>query len=153
MYTQSCYIKTKGQELIDNLSLLGYIVKNEHNIDIENNEFYLMTIPLADIPEAIILPIDYDKTFFDNSFDCKDSEKSFLGIAEMQDDTDKNQYFVDEEGASWVNLGMWIEPGSLSRCLVDKKVQCFNSPKEHRASPEEILNYFLKNPDSNYGRR
>ena len=36
----------------------------------------------------------------------------------------------------------------LEKCLTDKKVVCFNTPKYHRASAQEIFNFFEKYKDS-----
>jgi hypothetical protein len=86
-----------------------------------------------------------------DTFDCGDDINAFFGIIAIRDDLDKYQFWVNEDGASWVNLGMWIEPGTLEFCLVDKRIKALNSPKTHKASPEEIINYFKKNKDSKLG--
>ena len=141
MYCQSCYIKTKGKKLINELECLEYSIVNIFEVNEETDEFYLVTIPHLSI--GMVFPLINDIKLI-NTFDCHECESAFLAIAEMRDDTDKNQYFVDEEGGSLVNLGIWWEKGSLIKCLVDKRIECFNSPQTHRATPKEILDYFEK---------
>lgn len=148
MYKQACYVKTKGIDVINTLMSLGYVIQNTFDIDINSKEYLILTVPEFLEAKALILPINTNTKLLDDAFDCNDNEKAFLAIAGMRDDTDRHQYFVDEDGASWANLEMWIEPGSLIKCCIDEMIQCFNSPKTHRASAEEIFNYFEKNKDS-----
>lgn len=167
MFTQLAYVKIKLNEEDKNSSVFnqilasiaseaskcGYYYRSSQNLIIEPfvEEFYLYNfLDVIDGKQYPIIMVTNNIEYIDleKSFNCKDNIKAFFKIIAMRDDTDMNQYFVDEEGAQWVNLGMWIEPGTLEKCLTEKKVKCFNSPKMHKASAQEIFDYFEKNKDS-----
>lgn len=152
MFTTACLVITKGKEEINYLTEIGYLIQNPYNIEVDNYSFYILTVPEEEIPKAMILPLSTCHTLLDDAFNCGENKKAFLAIAEMRDDSDKNQYFVNEQGDSWVNLGMWIEAGSLTKCLVDDFYHYYNGElifnknreKYHRASAEEIFNWFSR---------
>lgn len=128
-------------------SFLKYLKHFDYNVEknmIKKSECQLYAFTSNDT----VFIQNFD-TFYDvfDTIDCDDNEIAFWGIIAIRDDSDKFQYFVDEEGAEWVNLGMWIEPGTLEFCLTDKKVKAFNSHKTHKASPEEIIDFFEKHKD------
>lgn len=153
MYTQKAFVEIIPSEhslILDEALKLGYSVLHSADWERDNSCFVYNTFFSND--NLVVTPtlnITRTKPFYleEDYFDCKDNLKAFLRIIAMKDDTDMNQYFVNEEGAKWVNLGMWIEPGSLEKCLTDKKIVCFNSPKEHRASAQEIFDFFEKYKD------
>ena len=157
MYTQQAFVKIKGSEYPDVLkALLDLDYHVTHSTDWEfKKDCYVST--------SLFRSIDMEYPSFcnfsctepvwhmrnrDKCFDCGNNLKAFLKIIAMRDDTDMNQYFVNEDGAQWVNLGMRIEPGSLEKCLTEKNIVCFNTPKHHRASAQEIFNFFEKYKDS-----
>ena len=167
MFTQLAYVKIKLNKEDKNFSIFnqilasiaseaskcGYYYRSSQNLIIEPfvEEFYLYNF--LDVIDGKQYPIiiatnNIEYIDLEKSFNCKDNIKAFFKIIAMRDDTDMNQYFVDEDGAEWINLGMRIEPGSLEKCLTEKKIVCFNSPKTHRASAQEIFNFFEKNKDS-----
>ena len=111
---------------------------------------YVFTYKIDEEKYGIMSIGDYTATrtcYLKDKFDCGENIDMFLKIINIRDDTDLNQYFVLDEGTSWVNLGMWIEPGTLEKCLTEKKIECFNSLKSHKASAEEIFNFFNKYKD------
>lgn len=142
----------KAKVKIDNLfKFLKRLKRFEYKVEknmIKNPECQLYAFTSNDT----VFIQNFD-TFYDvfDTIDCGDNEMAFFGVIAIRDDSDKFQYFVNEEGAEWVNLGMWIEPGTLEYCLIDKKLKAFNSPKTHKASPEEILDFFKKNKDCTLG--
>lgn len=145
-YKYQAYVKIKDKNtFIEKVNKLNYKVIESFSEE-SKDEIYAIN----SIVDNTILLTD-NKPEISDFIDCKDMEHAFLGIVAIRDDSDIYQYFVNEEGASWINLGMWIEPGSLEFCLTDKKVKCFNSPKTHKASPEEILNYFRKQKHNQLG--
>lgn len=150
MYTVPAYVKLKKEEHQHLLDILAtkFNYKVVHFSDFDSNkDIFVFTCIFNNT-----LYITNDMSCIDTKdlFNCEDNIDAFIGVIAIRDDSDIYQYWVDEEGASWVNLGMWIEPGSLSYCVVKKKVECFNSPKEHKASPEEILNYWKKRKTKYY---
>lgn len=157
MYTQQAFVKIKGNEYPDVLKALldlDYWIWYSTNWKFKEDCYVSTSLFRSsdDNYPAICTfsgtePIWHMKNK-NKCFDCKDNLKAFLKIIAMRDDTDMNQYFVDEECAEWVNLGMRIEPGTLEKCLTDKKVICFNTPKHHRASAQEIFDFFEKYKDS-----
>lgn len=154
MYTQKALVKISPSEhslILDEALKLGYSISHSADWERDNSCFVYNTFFHND--NLIMTPtlnITRIKPYYleEGYFDCKDNLKAFLRIIAMRNDTDMNQYFVDEEGAEWINLGMRIEPGSLEKCLTDKKVVCFNTPKYHRASAQEIFNFFEKYKNS-----
>ena len=154
MYIQKAIVKISPSEhlqILDEALKLGYSVL--HSNDWERDYKCFVYNTFFSNNSLVITPtlnITRTKPYYleDDYFDCKDNLKAFLKIIAMRNDTDKDQYFVDEEGAEWVNLGMRVEPGSLEKCLTDKKVVCFNTPKYHRASAQEIFDFFEKYKNS-----
>lgn len=85
--------------------------------------------------------------------ECEENEELFLAVAGMRDDTDKGQYFVDEEGWSIATFGMYCYAGSLCRSNIDDFMgmlnKCSSARPHHRATLKEIVAYF-SDPESYY---
>ena len=154
-FSQPCCVQIKKKDIpcmFTELKTIGYTPYIEKDIDFLEEEeiIQLTTYPYFKSnwkefsPIALFQISDVDNESY---FNCYDNKDIFLKIANMRSDTDKNQYFVDEEGAYLVNLNMKIEPNSLEKCLVDKQPKAFNSPKRHRASASEIYNWFKEHKD------
>lgn len=139
MFTTPCFIRKNTPELRDKLRELGYIICS---CTTSKTAIYLMVgyeSVHAVIDEAIDLFEDEVKAGILKSIDCGDDERLFLALAAMRDDTDMNQYFVEEKGMHWVNVGTWVSAGSLFLSFEEKlgrKKDC------HRATADEIIAHF-----------
>ena len=96
-------------------------------------------------------------------YDCGENKELFLALVAMRDDSDKDQYFVRDEEQRWRDANGWniIKKGSLEKSLIDdyrfltsrevydtvtnELIMTVPGPKMHKASAQEIINYFTKN--------
>lgn len=144
MFKTKCFIRKNTPELRGKLGKMGYRVCRCTG---ETTAVYLMA-GHGDIhavhDELVDIFEDEVKSGTCKLIDCGDNELLFLALAAMRDDTDKDQYFVHDEEIHWVNQGAYIPKGSLFKCLVDKYYldPDNTTPKFHRATVNEIIDYF-----------
>ena len=81
------------------------------------------------------------KKFFDTHIDCGENEQLFLALAALRDDSDKFQWFCDDEE----------EYKSLFFCKYDDVEQHIHNEMDgwdcegfHKATPEELIKHFNK---------
>lgn len=84
-------------------------------------------------------------------FNCGHNKELFLGLAAMRDDNDAYQLFASDVECHWINQGMWREKGDFELSLIpdynEHNKYSSSAPHAHKASVEEIKNYFMLNPD------
>lgn len=135
MFTKSCLIRKNTYELRLKLELIGYNVKY-----IKEGYKYLQ---ISWIPGYVLGVNEEDLKYNDNiSIDCGDNEELFLAISALRDDTDKYQWFIAENINNTHNK-LWFF------CIRDKIEDMLYSTikhlKVHKASIEELAEYFTKN--------
>lgn len=156
MFTQPCFIRKNTPELRSKLERLGYkYTQNgveEWFIPIESLDFICVNI----YPEGKYIG---ENGYWDRSWiDCGTNEQLFLAIASLRDDTDKYQWFVNNDGEFFkcfenefshfkfddkdigkiVNA---IEIGDFP-CLGEPLVPYEDTKDWHKATVEELIEFF-----------
>lgn len=85
MFTQPCFIRKNTPELKKKLEELGYISHIFNNNDANN-------IYVDKLGTYISVDIENQPYYID----CGTNEELFLALAALRDDTDKNQWVIDE---------------------------------------------------------
>lgn len=122
MFTQPCFIRKNTPELREKLEKLGYKYSTIGGIKSNN-----IVVSLGCIFD--IYPIDTIKRGFNNCVDCGTNEAMFLALATMRDDTDRYQWFVDD------NTGIW----ERSENELPSRYMQMNG---HKAAVKEIIEHF-----------
>ena len=86
-FIQPCFIRKNTPELRKKLEVLGY---NQHPSYIENEQYLYLNRGFYHIDV-----IGYSEEI-ERMIDCGDNEKLFFALAALRDDTDKNQWIIDE---------------------------------------------------------
>ena len=86
-FIQPCFIRKNTPEIINRLKALG----------IPHNDFDDCDRPWIAVNYGMWISVDegYDRLFPDE-IDCDDNEELFFALAALRDDTDKNQWIIDE---------------------------------------------------------
>ena len=64
----------------------------------------------------------------------------FKALAAMNDENDREQWFIAEEAKAWVNQGLYAPIGSFEKCLLEHRVGI----PARKATVEEIIEHFKK---------
>lgn len=96
-FTQPCFIRKNTPELRKKLEELGYKFSGADHIELD----CIVTFPHHNIFSVFAV---YHFNIYDDSFkkvwkgyiDCGTNEELFLALAALRDDTDKNQWIIDE---------------------------------------------------------
>lgn len=120
MFTTHCFIRKNTPELRNKLLDMGYIQniydKNEYTwLAVNHNMFISVNEGFERLPEFNI--------------DCGENIDLFLALAALRDDTDKHQWFVDD------NTGIWERSENE---LPSRYMQM----EGHKATVEEIIKHF-----------
>ena len=75
-----------------------------------------------------------------NSIDCGENVELFKAQAAMNDENDREQWFVTKEVQAWVNQGLYAPMGSFEKCLLEHRVGI----SARKATVEEIIKHFKK---------
>lgn len=128
-FTQSCFIRKNTPELIKKLKELGYDYYTPNGIKSDN-----IVASLGCIFD--ICSIDTIKQAFNNCIDCGTNEELFLALAALRDDTDKNQWIIDEANECF-GLG-----DSMMICDKDDMNERVIYTHYRKATVEEIIEHF-----------
>lgn len=123
MFIQPCFIRKNTPELRKKLEELGYKMNliyspNEYNLYIGNGVYS-------------------SANFIDNYYlDCETNEELFLALAVLRDDTDKNQWVIDEanECFGWEDSWMICDKDDMNERAVYTHYR--------KATVEEIIEHF-----------
>ncbi len=74
------------------------------------------------------------------SYDCGENIELFKALAAMNDENDREQWFIAEEAKAWVNQGLYAPIGSFEKCLLEHRVGI----PARKATVEEIIEHFKK---------
>lgn len=136
-FTQSCFIRKNTPELRKRLEELGYLPPSEILYD-EN--FAICTIYRDNKGEYLTFKIDddFERTIVPSYpyIDCGTNEELFFALAVLRDDTDKNQWIIDEanEGFGFEDSWMICDRDNMNdRCVYTHY---------RKASVEEIIERF-----------
>lgn len=58
----------------------------------------------------------------------------------MNDENDREQWFIAEEAKAWVNQGLYAPIGSFEKCLLEHRVGI----PARKATVEEIIEHFKR---------
>ena len=75
-----------------------------------------------------------------SSYDCGENVELFKALAAMNDENDREQWFIAEEAKAWVNQGLYAPIGSFEKCLLEHRVGI----SARKATVEEIIEHFKK---------
>lgn len=129
MFTQPCFIRKNTPELRKELEVLGY---NRHPSYIDNEYLYLNRgfyhTNVVGCSEEI-----------ERMIDCGTNEELFLALAALKYDTDKNQWFVNDNGYFEMCFNDKVE-----NYLCGYGVRKYRQIDEtyHKATVEEIIEHF-----------
>lgn len=74
------------------------------------------------------------------AIDCGENVELFKALAAMNDENDREQWFIAEEAKAWVNQGLYAPIGSFEKCLLEHRVGI----PARKATVEEIIEHFKK---------
>ena len=74
------------------------------------------------------------------AIDCGENIELFKALAAMNDENDREQWFIAEEAKAWVNQGLYAPIGSFEKCLLEHRVGI----PARKATVEEIIEHFKK---------
>ena len=124
-FTTPCFIRKNTPELRKKLEELGYtFLPNgyaEWNIPIEE-------LPYLQCNTERNLPYYIGKNGWMDGIDCGENEQLFLAIAALREDSDKFQWFCDDNG-------LW----EMSESDVPSRYMQMNG---HKATLAELIEYF-----------
>ena len=129
MFTQPCFIRKNTPELRKELEVLGY---NRHPSYIDNEYLYLNRgfyhTNVVGYSEEI-----------ERMIDCGTNEELFLALAALKYDTDKNQWFVNDNGYFEMCFNDKVE-----NYLCGHGVRKYRQIDEtyHKATVEELIEHF-----------
>lgn len=146
MFTQPCFIRRNTPELRKKLEELGLQLINVDNTTLDCHNYdgkgHHRSIEEG---RAIItyysshygIVYDVDSVTNRGRIDCGINEQLFLALAALRDDSDKNQWFVDEK------------TGYVFFCPFDSIIESSNQflcyihlPSIHKLTVKELIEYF-----------
>lgn len=132
-FIQHCFIRKNNIEIINRLKALG----------IPHNDYDDCDRPWIAVNYGMWITVDegYDELFPDE-IDCGDNEKLFFALAALRDDTDKNQWIIDEANECFGVDDSWA--------ICDKHDMNDRVVYTHyrKATVEEIIERFKNHSDS-----
>ena len=137
MFTASCFISKNTPELINKLIDLGY-VKALFDEEYTKSEVYGLIVDQGDIAPLEHGMQEMELMFTYNFIDCGDNEELFLALAALRDDTDINQWIIDEANKCFGPDNSWM--------ICDKDDMNDRVVYTHyrKATVEEIIQHFKK---------
>ena len=143
MFTTPCFIRKNTKELREYLRSIGYRSLNNETID-NNCDCLMVSEGDSKNVESFAFYASYNRDFMDKYFsnrkdiiDCGDNEELFKAISALRNDSDYMQWFISEQvfyrGIELFGIGTWFQ-------LREHKFD--NSIKAHKATVEEIVEYF-----------
>ena len=125
-FTQQCFIRKNTPELRGKLEEIGrkllFSARNGYGSNLFAFKGQFGTVQAYTVP-----------CFGHFSIDCGTNEEMFLALAALRDDTDRNQWFVDDV------YGMWEQ----SESELPSRYMQLNG---HKATAEEIVEHFKEEP-------
>lgn len=137
-FTTPCFIRKNTHELCKKLEELGYTIMMGYDIG------FIMTSPkngVAYIPDGQKIEVSDD---YGKYIDCGTNERLFLALAALREDSDKFQWFCDDED---------VENKSMFFCKYDDVEKHIHNEMDgwdcegfHKATPDELIAYFRSYP-------
>ena len=129
MFVASCFIKKNTPELRKKLEELGYTYNGRDTESWGASALYCFDGKYYEVYPA-------KPSRYHSIVDCGTNEELFLGLAALRDDTDKNQWVIDEanECFGWEN--------SWSICDKDDMNERVVYTHYRKATVEEIIEHF-----------
>ena len=128
-FIQHCFIRKNTPEIINRLKALG----------IPHNDFDDCDRPWIAVNHGMWISVDagYDR-LFPNEIDCGDNEELFFALAALRDDTDKNQWIIDEANEcfgvddSWMicdrhDMNDRVVYTHYRKATVEEIIECFKN--------------------------
>ena len=126
-FIQHCFIRKNTPEIINRLKALG----------IPHNDFDDCDRPWIAVNHGMWISVDagYDR-LFPNEIDCGDNEDLFIALAALRDDTDKNQWFVNDD-----HIWYYCKDNKFRKEIANWTSTIISYPW-HKATVEEIIKNF-----------
>ena len=106
-FIQPCFIRKNTPELINELIDLGY-VKALFDEEYTKSDAYGLIVDQGDIAPLEHGLQEMELMFTYNFVDCGDNEELFLALAALRDDTDINQWIIDEANECFGPDNSWM---------------------------------------------
>lgn len=142
MFTCNCFIRKSTEELVDEVYRLR---------DRSGEWFWYSEIRTLLISEKNRFRClddergNAEKLIKEGYIDCRNNEKMFLTLSALRDDSDKNQWFVNNKNGEYVfckndkfKYYILTDPTNLNSAIDI-------SNNFHKATPTEIMEYFKLN--------
>lgn len=136
MFTQKCFIRKNSKELQDEVYRLG----GRRGTCLWESEFRTLLAVRHDSFRCYDDEWGNTESLIEGCYiDCGTNEQLFLALAALRDDSDVNQWFVNENKSCW-----W-------KCSLDSFKQDFEESNEdmdwsykhfHKATPQELIEHF-----------
>lgn len=130
-FIQPCFIRKNTIELRNKLEELGYINGGKERTYGEHNSLYCNGY-FGRYYECVQKPSRYESII-----DCEDNEELFLALVALRDDTDKNQWIIDEANEAAFSLGE-----ALMICDKDNMNDRVVYTHYRKATVKEIIEHF-----------
>lgn len=147
MFTQKCFIRKNSKELQDKVYRLGYRAgthlweRTFNTLLIANGKYFRCYDDEWGNSDLLIRK---------GYIDCGTNEELFLALASLQDDSDKNQWFVYDYEDNWKEVGDFAKKGDFILCKTDKYYCGTDVRCAHKATVEEIIERFKVNDMRKY---
>lgn len=129
MFTQPCFIKKNTPELRKKLEEFGYTYNGRDTESWGASALYCFDGKYYEVYPA-------KPSRYHSIVDCGTNEDMFLAIAALRDDTDKNQWVIDEanECFGWENSWLICDKDDMNEGVVYTHYR--------KATVEEIIEHF-----------
>lgn len=145
-FTTPCFIRKNTQELRRGLKELGYF-NNSPQWTNNCSIIWAYQYPMKgfDTPNYVIadsfdIPFNKHSALCGKFIDCGTNEELFLAIAALRDDTDKYQWFTDEDkwilcpktkfSTYWVYYHIDVNTDTIHKATVDELIEHFKTKEE-----------------------
>ena len=136
-FTTPCYIRKNTSQLRKKLEELGYtLLPNgyaEWNIPIEE-------LPYLQCNTERNLPYYIGKNGWMDGVDCGINEQLFLALAALRDDSDKSQWFCDNEEEVYKSF-FFCKDDDVEQ-HIHNEMDGWDCEDFHKATPAELIEHF-----------
>ncbi len=84
--------------------------------------------------------VDYDESLEDYGIDCGTNEQLFIALAALREDSDKFQWFCDDEEAE--NKSLFFCEYDDVNMHIHNEMDGWNCEGFHKATPAELIEHF-----------
>lgn len=136
-------LRKSNKDIYDMLYQYGYVGNELNDTEYRNYGIVCNGKSAVGIPESLNIDEYISK---EDVYDCGVNEELFLALAAQNINIESNKYkwFVTESEQQWVNLHSYIPKGTLYQMYEDINDNLYAGWASHKASNEEIIDWFTK---------